>query len=121
MRKKLIGISRIFAVFTALSIFLASCASSTMITSYPPDAKVYLNGESVGRTPYRMKDTKIVGSCTDVVLKKEGYKDFYTSICRDEQVDVGAVIGGIFFLVPFLWTMKYKPVHNYELIPEENK
>jgi hypothetical protein len=49
------------------------------------------------------------------MLTKEGYEDFMASFSRDEEVDVGAVIGGIFFLFPFLWTMKYKPFHTYEL------
>ena len=118
MRKHFLFISKFLAVFVAFSILLTSCASSTMIISEPPGAKVYLDGESVGKTPIRMSDTKIVGSCTEVVLKKEGYEDFYTSICRDEQADVGAIIGGVLFLFPFLWTMKYKPVHRYELMPE---
>ena len=121
MRKKLLGISKVLAVFLAFSIFLTSCASSTRIVSEPPGAKVYLDGEYVGQTPYTMRDTKIVGSCTDVTLKKEGYKEFYTSICRNEKADVGAIIGGLLFLVPFLWTMKYKPVHRYELIPDNDK
>jgi hypothetical protein len=36
-------------------------------------------------------------------------------LVRDERVDVGAVIGGIFLLVPFLWTMQYDKDHFYEL------
>ncbi len=49
-------------------------------------------------------------------LEKEGYESFNTNICRNEEADVGAIIGGVFLLVPFLWTMKYKPTHTYELI-----
>ena len=52
-----------------------------------------------------------------VKLEKDGYKPFITTITKDEEVDVGAIIGGLFVLVPFLWTMKYQPVHNYELQP----
>jgi len=96
---------------------ITSCASSTMIYSVPSGAKLYLNDESVGTTPYRHIDTKIVGSQTDVKIEKEGFEPFYTSFSRDEQVDIGAVVGGLFLFVPFLWTMKYKPSHNYELTP----
>ncbi len=96
---------------------ITSCASSTMINSVPNGAKLYLDGESVGTTPYRHKDTKIVGSQTDVKMEKEGFETFNTSFSRNEQVDVGAVVGGLFLFVPFLWTMKYKPTHNYELTP----
>ncbi|MDX5347506.1 MAG: PEGA domain-containing protein [Hymenobacteraceae bacterium] len=101
----------------AYSIFLTSCASSTIIQSVPSGAKVYLNGEPVGSTPYTHTDTKIVGSTTSVKLEKEGYEPVVTSFSRDEEVDVGAVIGGLLVYVPFLWIMKYKPFHNYELKP----
>jgi len=99
------------------SILLASCSSTTMIQSNPSGAKVYLNGEPVGTTPYTHQDTKIVGSLTTVKLEKEGFDPLNTSFSRDEVVDIGAIIGGVFVFVPFLWTMKYKPSHTYELTP----
>ena len=40
---------------------------------------------------------------------------------RNERADVGAIIGGVFLLVPFLWVMKYDPDHNYELQPGSNQ
>ena len=110
------GFCKIVAALLASVVLFSSCASTTMIQSNPSEAKVYLDGESVGSTPYTMRDTKIVGSTTTVVLKKEGYEDFVTSISRNEEVDAGAIIGGIFLLFPFLWTMKYKPIHNYDLV-----
>jgi len=99
------------------SILLISCSSTTMIQSNPSGAKVYLNGEPVGTTPYTHQDTKIVGSLTTVKLEKEGFDPLNTSFSRDEVVDIGAIIGGVFVFVPFLWTMKYKPSHTYELTP----
>lgn len=96
---------------------LTSCASTTMIQSNPAGAKVYLNDEPKGVTPYRHTDTQIVGSTTTVRLEKEGYQTLTTSFSRDEEVDAGAIVGGIFLTVPFLWVMKYKPVHSYELAP----
>ena len=105
------------SVFLAFLILFSSCSSSTMISSTPTGAKVYLNGENVGETPYKHRDTKIVGSVNSLKLEKDGYESLDTSFSRNEEADVGAIIGGIFFLVPFLWTMKYKPTHNYELSP----
>lgn len=95
----------------------AGCASSTMINSVPSGAKVYINGESVGTTPYLYTDTKVLGSVVNVDLVKDGYETLYTSFTRTEQVNAGAIVGGFFLLFPFLWTMEYKPTHNYELIP----
>lgn len=114
MKKKAMK-TKTISLLLAGSVLLTSCASTTMIQSNPSGAKVYLNGESVGTTPYTHRDTKIVGSTTTVKLEKEGYDPLTTSFSRDEEVDVGAIIGGIFVLVPFLWTMKYKPTHTYEL------
>lgn len=114
--KKLITLKTV-PIILAGTILLSSCASTTMIQSTPSGAKLYLNGENVGKTPYTYSDTKIVGSTTMVKLEKEGYKTFNTSFSRDEEADVGAIIGGLFVWVPFLWTMKYKPTHTYELSP----
>lgn len=104
------------ALFLAGSILLVSCSSKTLIQSNPSGAKVYLNGEAVGTTPYTHEDTKVVGSTTIVKLEKEGYEPFNTSFSRNEKADVGAIIGGVFVLFPFLWTMKYKPERTYELV-----
>jgi PEGA domain-containing protein len=99
------------------AVFFAGCASTTIIKTSPPGAKVYLDGEMVGRTPYTMTDTKIVGSTTHVRLELEGYESYTASVSRNEQFSVGACIGGVLVLVPFLWIMDYKPEHSYELTP----
>ena len=109
--------SKSISLFLAGLILFSSCASTTMIQSNPEGAKLYLNGEPVGTTPYSHTDTKITGSSNTVRLEKEGYEPLNTSFSRNEEADVGAIIGGILVLVPFLWTMKYKPIHNYELVP----
>ncbi len=109
-----------FAVI-AIVIFLSGCASSTLIQSYPPGAKVYIDGQPVGKTPYLYTDTKIVGTTTNIDLVKDGYQPLYAAITRDEQVNVGAIIGGFICWFPFLWTMEYNPTHNYELIPLQDK
>lgn len=98
-------------------VLFASCRSTTLIQSTPSGAKLYLNGEYAGLTPYTHSDTKIVGSTNHVRLEKEGYETTNAHFSRDEEADVGAIIGGIFLLFPFLWTMKYKPTHTYEMIP----
>jgi PEGA domain len=96
---------------------LSGCVSTTVIQSMPTGAKVYLNDQAVGVTPYRHADTEIVGTTTTVRLEKEGYEPLHTSFSRNEEVDVGAIVGGLFVTVPFLWVMKYKPLHSYELRP----
>lgn len=115
--KKNSMIVKFISLLLAGSILLSSCTSTTMIQSTPSGAKVYLNGEPVGTTPYEHSDTRIVGSTTRVKLTKEGYETLYTSFSRDEEVDIGAIVAGVFIFFPFIWTMKYKPSHTYELLP----
>lgn len=116
--KKQTFMTRMILLLIAGSVLLTSCASTTLIQSSPTSAKLYLNGELAGTTPYSHRDTKIVGSTTSVRLELEGYETLNTSFSRNEDADVGAIIGGIFFLFPFLWTMKYKPIRTYELKPK---
>jgi hypothetical protein len=108
---------KVTAVVIACTILFSSCASTTIINSSPNGAKLYMDGEAVGTTPYVYTDTKIVGSATPFRIVMDGYQDFNGVLKRNEEVNVGAIIGGIFFLFPFLWTMDYKSTHNYELIP----
>ncbi|WP_236976957.1 PEGA domain-containing protein [Membranihabitans maritimus] len=109
------------AINLAFLTLFASCASSTVFRTLPGEAKLYLNDEYVGETPYNHEDTKIMGSRTSVRIEKEGYETLYTNITRNEEADIGAIIGGIFFLFPFLWTMGYKSSHQYELVPMESE
>jgi hypothetical protein len=112
---------RMLAMFLAIVLLFSSCASSTMIESFPSGAELYLNGEAVGYTPYQMNDTKPMFSSTSVRIEKDGYRTFYTTITRDEEADVGAIIGGVFFFFPFVWALKYKPTHFYKLVPDDEE
>lgn len=107
---------RAAAAATVLCL-VEACASTTLIQSQPSGAKLYLNGEPVGVTPYTMTDTKIVGTATTVRLEYPGYEPTTGVITRSEEFDVGACIGGVFLLFPFLWIEGYKPTHNFELRP----
>jgi len=96
---------------------LQACASMTIIHSAPEGAKLYIDGEPKGNTPYSYSDQKIVGSSTHIRLVKDGYQDTNASLQRNEEFSVGACIGGVLVLVPFLWIMNYRPEHTYELTP----
>lgn len=109
--------SRIISCFLAGAVLFASCSSSTMIVSNPSNSKLYIDGEMVGQTPYTHRDSKIVGSVTSVKIEKEGYMPLFADFSKNEEADVGAIIGGLMVWIPFLWTMKYKSTHSYELKP----
>lgn len=109
--------TRLITLAVASAILFAQCTSTTMIRSTPEGARITINGEHLGTTPVVYSDTKIIGSLNEVVLEKEGYETLYVTFSRDEQPDVGAIVAGCFFWIPFLWAMEYKPYHNYELRP----
>lgn len=111
------SVSTRLAALSMAAVFTTGCVSTTLIRSEPSGAKLYLDGEAVGKTPYSMSDTKIVGSSTHVKLVLDGYEPFDANIQRNEVFDAGACIGGLLVLFPFLWIQGYKPQHNYELSP----
>jgi hypothetical protein len=98
-------------------MLVSGCTSTTMIHSKPEGAKLYLNDEYVGTTPFAHSDQNIVFTCTHVKLEQEGYEPFYSNFCRNEEAEVGAIVAGIFVWIPLLWAMKYKPSRTYELVP----
>jgi hypothetical protein len=101
-------------------LFLSGCTSMTTIQTIPPGAKVYLNDELGGESPVTMSDSKIIGSTTMVRIEKPGYKTLVTQIQRTEEIDAAPVVCGLLFTpVWWLWAMKYKPFHVYELVPEQ--
>lgn len=95
-------------------VFVAGCASTTMIRSNNPNAKIYVDGELKGTGTASVTDTKIVGTVTNVKLEAPGCQPQTFTYSRSEEFDVGACAGGVFLLVPFLWVMKYKPEHSFE-------
>lgn len=105
------------ALLLSASILLSGCASTTLFQTNPAGAKLYMNDELVGNTPYTYSDTKIVGTTTIVKIKADGYEDFNYVLKRNEEANVGAIVGGVFLLFPFLWVMDYKPMHTFDLVP----
>jgi hypothetical protein len=105
--KKLIALMTVF-------FFLFGCASATVIKSNPPGAKLYLDGQLKGETPYTYADRAAAGTMRTVTLKKEGYKDFTGHIKR-EELSVPALIGGILILIPLIWVLEYPPEYTFEM------
>jgi len=115
--KKIAFFKKLTTLLLASVILFTSCVSTTLIQSEPSGAKVIIDGEYRGVTPFSYSDTKIIGSVTNLRIEKEGYEPIYTFFSRDEQIDVGAFVGGLLIWVPFLWVMKYNPYRSFHLEP----
>lgn len=102
------------AIVLVILLISTACSSTTLITSSDPAAKIYVDDEFKGTGSVSHSDTKIIGSNTSVKLKKEGCESMNYTFSRNEEFDAGACAGGVFFLFPFLWIQKYRPVHAYE-------
>lgn len=119
MKPKRFTLSLAF-ILAAAFLFLAGCTSMTVIESIPAGAKVYINDEIRGETPYTMVDNKIIGTTSSVRIEKPGFKPFMTVISKTEEIDPGPVVCGLLFTpVWWLWGLKYRAVHTYELVPAE--
>jgi hypothetical protein len=99
----------------SIIILSSGCASTTLLTTVPTGATVYLKDIAQGTTPYSYSDNKIALSSTPITFKKEGYKDLNIVLKKNERPAIGAIIGGIVAYVPLLWFAKYKDSHFYEL------
>lgn len=96
------------------AMLVTACSSSTMIRSSDPESRIYVNGEYMGTGHARYTDQKVAFSKNDVEIRKDGCAAENYSFRRSEEADVGAIVGGIFLTVPFLWVTEYKPHHGYD-------
>lgn len=93
------------------------CSSSVTIHSKPSGARAFVDGKLIGTTPCTYSDAAVVGSSRKVKLELDGYETFQGKFSRTGEANVGAIIGGILVLVPFLWTLDYPDEVYYELEP----
>lgn len=102
---------RKLAVVCMVLLLGAACASSTRIQTNPEGARVYINGEHVGATPYLHTDRNTWLQKSQLTLKKEGYRDLDTWLQRDGNFNC---LGAIWYT---LWIWDYKDTHQYDLEP----
>ena len=101
-------------IILLLSLLATACSSSTVIRSTDPDARIFVNGEYMGTGRAYYSDQKIAFSKNNVELRKEGCPTQKHSFRRNEEADVGAIVGGILFTFPYLWVAEYKRSRTYD-------
>lgn len=107
--------NRVFTI--VLCLIVTACSSTTNIISSDPEAKIFVDGEYRGTGATTQTDKKIVGTPTQVTLRKEGCRPIHYTYTRSEVVNAWAIVGGV-VLVPLLWVMNYKPSRTLEFYCE---
>jgi len=95
---------RLLIVLMAIVLSSSGCVRRTLtVTSDPPGALLYLNGNEAGRTPYT-HDFTWYGTY-DVELRKENYQTLKTR---------GKVIARLWQWVPFDLVAEFLPLHDQQ-------
>jgi hypothetical protein len=111
-------VGRLFPLAGAVTLAtFTGCASSTVLQTQPPGARVSINGAYVGQTPFTLTDTKIIYSQTPIHFEYPGYAPLDVTLVRSEEPDVLPIVAGFFCLIPWLWVFKYQSNHIYTLQP----
>jgi len=120
-KKEIINLPTKLVSIAIIGFFLiSSCSSSTIISSGPDNAELYVNGKFVGETPYELSNSSLSGTCLSLKLKSKGYINRHAKVCKNEEVNIGALIGGLLFLLPFVWIGGYQDYHHYEMKKEKS-
>ncbi len=101
-------------VISVLALLAAGCASSTLIRSVPAGAKVYVDGQYLGRTPVTHRDSGPLWTTKAVTLKLDGYDD-QSGTLRKENLQTGPLVGCILVYVPCLWLTGYPDEYTFTL------
>lgn len=93
---------------------LSGCASQTTITSTPPNAKLTIDGQPVGTTPYQYVESSTwLWSKHQVQANKQGYQPGYRMISA--SISPAHLILGLFCCFPFIAVGQYDPQYNIVL------
>ncbi len=86
------------AVVVLLCCALAGCAESTVIRSYPPGAKLFVNGEYQGVTPrvFTVPREKFASQTFTARIERDGYAPQEEELRK--RTCPGRVVGGVFSL-----------------------
>ncbi len=102
------------ALILAALLVASGCASSTHIRASDPDARIYVNGEYIGTGAARYRDRKVSFAKNEVTIQRPGCQAEQHDFRRNEDADLGAIVGGFLLTVPFLWSLEYKDERAYE-------
>jgi hypothetical protein len=101
------------AIFVICAIFLAGCATMVRIDSNVPGARVTVNDEFIGNAPAQTSLSDFDFNNYDVVISADGYRAYHGQLRKEFKV--GAFVGGLFLLFPWLWVYGPSPYQTFEI------
>jgi hypothetical protein len=109
-RKKM---KRVIAASVVLILIMSSCATLVRIETDVPDAKVKLDGQTIGTTPVEKSLSDGIWENYDIVIEKDGYRTLRTRL--NKEFKVGTFIGGLIIWPLLLWVYGPEPIQFFEL------
>lgn len=100
----------------ALALALLQGCVSVVVDAVPRGAAVYVDGKQIAsETPCRFKAKTIVGVSYDVVVHKDGFRDFHEVVESEwDPWTLLLVLSPLIVLMPFLGTVS--PRHIYAVL-----
>jgi hypothetical protein len=92
-------------------LWLSGCVS-IRVDGVPQGASVFVDGQEIGHSPCRFKAKTIVGVSYEVVVHKQGYKDYKETVESEfDPYMLILLLSPLMVLIPFLGTVT--PRHIY--------
>jgi len=110
--------------WSSIWLVLFGCAHTVVFNTTPPGATVEINGVAIGKTPCTFRESTHWGKTYIVSFSRAGYKPLRVELTQDQWNGgeiAGWVIGGLFFLFPFICIGSARQLHDsyhFDLIRE---
>jgi hypothetical protein len=112
-------ISLLMLILVVLSI--VNCATTTMIKTIPEGADIFLQGDLMGKTPWKLEDNYSLPEEVTIRLEREGYVPLEVRLEKETSY-----ILGVISLVPYppfplsyFWTWKFDKSYSFKLTPKK--
>jgi len=99
-----------------IAILFSGCSTFVTFNTQPQGAKIYINENPVGKTPFTYSLSDFVFDNYNIKITKEGYKEIICPL--EKELKPGPFILGLFLAWPFLlWCYGPKTNYYFELTP----
>jgi len=100
-------------IVVLLIVSLVGCTTLTTIQTDPSGAKLYINDEPKGTTPYVGELSNFVFNTYNIRIELDGYFPLYVRLQKEAKA--GPIVGGFFLFIPWLWVAGPRPAYYFPL------